>query len=242
MSKSSLKVLLLGNSGTGKTAFATRAAKNTFNSKHKSTVGVDFFPLNLSIHGTEVTVNVWDTAGQERFSSLVESYYRGADACVLCYDPTHPASFIALTKWHASVLGHLDLPPPAAGVASSSAAPLPVPFPFIVVATKSDLLEPGHGYPASDLVDYAQVAEWCGRLGVPHFVASAATGAGVSQVMRAVAELAWQYQNQPQSSSLALGRNSTGSQSTLIGVMRVSNGGGKSQPPLHGGSSSCQCG
>ncbi|ORZ29508.1 P-loop containing nucleoside triphosphate hydrolase protein [Catenaria anguillulae PL171] len=125
-----LKILLLGSSGAGKTALALRYAQNCFNPHQKSTIGVDFFTKQVTVpDGSTVSINIWDTAGQERFHSLVESFFRGADACILVMDPTQPPreTLASLTYWHAKVMHHLG------PVASASH------FPFLVVATKSDL-------------------------------------------------------------------------------------------------------
>lgn len=78
------KIVLLGNTGTGKSAFLTRYTDNTFSPTFISTIGVDFKIKMLE----SIKLQIWDTAGQERFRTLTTSYYRGAHAVVLFVDPT----------------------------------------------------------------------------------------------------------------------------------------------------------
>ncbi|KAG2501881.1 hypothetical protein HYH03_000379 [Edaphochlamys debaryana] len=85
-----LKILLLGDSGVGKTCLLTRFAHDSFDDKVASTIGVDFAVKRLSVYDKRVKLTVWDTAGQEKFRTLTSTFYRGAKGIILVYDVSRP--------------------------------------------------------------------------------------------------------------------------------------------------------
>ncbi|XP_042624187.1 ras-related protein Rab-26-like [Cyprinus carpio] len=88
------KVMLVGDSGVGKTCLLVRFKDGAFLAgSFISTVGIDFRNKVLSIDGVRVKLQIWDTAGQERFRSVTHAYYRDAHALLLLYDVTNKASF-----------------------------------------------------------------------------------------------------------------------------------------------------
>eukprot|EP01006_Ploeotia_vitrea_P051264 TRINITY_DN67542_c7_g3_i2.p1 TRINITY_DN67542_c7_g3~~TRINITY_DN67542_c7_g3_i2.p1 ORF type:complete len:413 (+),score=35.15 TRINITY_DN67542_c7_g3_i2:93-1241(+) len=93
------KVLLIGDSGAGKSSLLLRYADNTFTDSYISTIGVDFKNAFTSIDGKVVKLQIWDTAGQERFRTITSSYYRGAHAIVVLYDITDKQSFENVPLW-----------------------------------------------------------------------------------------------------------------------------------------------
>ncbi|KAL2868954.1 Rab family GTPase [Aspergillus lucknowensis] len=96
------KIVVLGAQGVGKTSLVQRYVKNAFNaSTTASTVGASFVTKRVldSTSDTLVRLQIWDTAGQERFRSISRLYYRGANACLLCYDITDEQSFQEMTGW-----------------------------------------------------------------------------------------------------------------------------------------------
>ena len=78
-----LKVIVLGDSGVGKTSLMNQYVNRKFTNQYKATIGADFLTKEVMIEDKLVTMQIWDTAGQERFQSLGVAFYRGADACVL---------------------------------------------------------------------------------------------------------------------------------------------------------------
>ncbi|KAF0721376.1 hypothetical protein AaE_010076, partial [Aphanomyces astaci] len=86
-----LKVIILGDSGVGKTSLMNQYVNQKFTNQYKATIGADFLTKEIMSDEKLVTMQIWDTAGQERFQSLGVAFYRGADACVLVYDITNPA-------------------------------------------------------------------------------------------------------------------------------------------------------
>jgi len=93
------KVLLIGDSGVGKSCILLRYTEGTFIESYISTVGVDFMMKTLRFGDKTIKLQLWDTAGQEKFQSLGYAFYRGADCCVLVYDITNRKTFENLTKW-----------------------------------------------------------------------------------------------------------------------------------------------
>lgn len=93
------KIILLGDSGVGKTSLMRQFTTGKFENRYKATIGADFFTYELEIEGRPVSLQIWDTAGQERFQSLGVAFYRGADACMLVFDITSGESFSHLSQW-----------------------------------------------------------------------------------------------------------------------------------------------
>ena len=93
------KIVMLGNSGVGKTALVERVTDDIFVDAHVPTVGAQYVSLNLNINDQEITLEIWDTAGQEVFRSLVGFYARDAKGVFILFDVTDPQSFNDLTQW-----------------------------------------------------------------------------------------------------------------------------------------------
>ena len=95
------KVVLLGESGVGKTSIISRYITNTFKSQLMSTPGANFVTKNVIMKGENKTIKfeIWDTAGQERYRSLAKVFYKNAKVCVLVYDITRRTSFEELKKY-----------------------------------------------------------------------------------------------------------------------------------------------
>ncbi|CAI0423086.1 unnamed protein product [Linum tenue] len=92
-----LKVIILGDSGVGKTSLMNQYVNRKFSNQYKATIGADFLTKEVQFEDRLFTLQIWDTAGQERFQSLGVAFYRGADCCVLVYDvnasPPDPENF-----------------------------------------------------------------------------------------------------------------------------------------------------
>jgi small GTP-binding protein len=94
------KIVLLGDSGVGKSNLVFRFTKNKFNKDSKSTIGVEFATKTVEIGDNKVVkAQIWDTAGQERYRSIASSYYRGAVGALLVYDVTDRNSFNHVPMW-----------------------------------------------------------------------------------------------------------------------------------------------
>ncbi|XP_063244228.1 uncharacterized protein LOC134543251 [Bacillus rossius redtenbacheri] len=96
------KVVLLGDSGVGKTCLLTRFMYDTFDETHHPTVGIDFVSRTVYLRDGPTRLQVWDTAGQERFRSLVPAYVRDSGAAVVVYDVGSRDSFLRAPAWAAT--------------------------------------------------------------------------------------------------------------------------------------------
>eukprot|EP00906_Rhabdomonas_costata_P025342 RCo036252 len=93
------KVVLIGDSGVGKSNLMTRYTSDEFNVESPSTIGVEFMTKGLKIESRDVKVQIWDTAGQERFRAISRSIYHGAKGAMLVYDITSQTSFDNIPNW-----------------------------------------------------------------------------------------------------------------------------------------------
>lgn len=97
------KLLLIGDSGVGKSCLLLRFADDTYSDSYISTIGVDFKIRTLELDSKTVKLQIWDTAGQERFRTITSSYYRGAHGIGIVYDVTDRESFNNVKHWNAEI-------------------------------------------------------------------------------------------------------------------------------------------
>jgi Ras-related protein Rab-1A len=100
------KVLIIGNSGVGKSCLLLRFAEDLFSDNYISTIGVDFKIRKLDLDGKSIKLQIWDTAGQERFRTITKSYYRGSNGIVVVYDITDRESFEQVQHWMSEIDAH----------------------------------------------------------------------------------------------------------------------------------------
>ena len=93
------KMILIGDSGVGKTNILNRYVNNTFSETTKSTVGVELGTKVEEYNNTKIKVQIWDTAGQERYKSITKTYYKGAKGAFIVYDITNKDTFKNVDKW-----------------------------------------------------------------------------------------------------------------------------------------------
>ncbi len=94
-----LKLIVIGDSGVGKTNIIRRYISNTFSDDSKATVGVEFFTKPFRVNNDIVKLEIWDTAGQERYKSITSAYYKGSRGALLVYDITRPSTFEDVENW-----------------------------------------------------------------------------------------------------------------------------------------------
>ncbi|VFQ58829.1 unnamed protein product [Cuscuta campestris] len=102
------KVVLIGDSGVGKSNLLSRFARNEFNMESKSTIGVEFATKSLDVDSKVVKAQIWDTAGQERYRAITSAYYRGALGALLVYDVTRQPTFESVGRWLRELRDHTD--------------------------------------------------------------------------------------------------------------------------------------
>eukprot|EP01089_Gocevia_fonbrunei_P001618 TRINITY_DN1149_c0_g1_i1.p1 TRINITY_DN1149_c0_g1~~TRINITY_DN1149_c0_g1_i1.p1 ORF type:complete len:245 (+),score=56.50 TRINITY_DN1149_c0_g1_i1:99-737(+) len=160
------KILLIGDSGVGKSALLLRFADDTYHESYISTIGVDFKIRTIKLDGKFVKLQIWDTAGQEKFRTITSSYYRGAHGIIVAYDVTDEASFNHVTNW----LQEIDKYTVGGGVNVNK----------LLVGTKTDLT-------ASRVIDTARGKKCAEDLGLSFVETSAKTGDKVEEAFLTMA-------------------------------------------------------
>ncbi|KAG0418284.1 Ras-related protein Rab-35 [Dictyocoela roeselum] len=102
------KIVLIGDSGVGKTSLLSRYTENTFLSNYISTIGVDFKIKTIELDQKTIKLQIWDTAGQERFRTITSGYYRGSHAIFIVFDYENPESLGNISTWVAEIRKHTD--------------------------------------------------------------------------------------------------------------------------------------
>ncbi|CAE7357479.1 unnamed protein product [Symbiodinium necroappetens] len=162
------KLLLIGDSGVGKSCLLLRFADDTYTESYISTIGVDFKIRTLDLEGKTVKLQIWDTAGQERFRTITSSYYRGAHGIIVVYDVTDKESFNNVKHWMQEIDKYA-----ADGVNK------------LLVGNKCDLS-------SKKVVSYDEAKELADSLGVQFMETSAKNARNVEQAFQSMAgEIKW---------------------------------------------------
>lgn len=172
-----LKVIILGDSGVGKTSLMNQFVNKKFSNQYKATIGADFLTKEVFVDDRVVTMQIWDTAGQERFQSLGVAFYRGADCCVLAFDVTAPNTFRSLESWRDEFL--------------IQASPRdPENFPFVILGNKVDL--------ENRAVSAKRAQQWCqSKNDIPYFETSAKEAMNVELAFQTIARNALAQETEP---------------------------------------------
>lgn len=186
-----LKVILLGDSGVGKTSLMNKYVTTKFSNVYKATIGADFLTKQITIDGKTVTIQIWDTAGQERYESLGNAFYRGADACVLTFDVNNLESFQRLQWWQEKFMMNSK--------GSSKRLPKPgdVSMPkalFVVLGNKCDLDDERQ-------VSEKKARKWAEDRNIAYFETSAKEGTNVEEAFEFLAQQSVKDLMAPHSSS-----------------------------------------
>ncbi|KAI8053166.1 GTP-binding protein ypt1 [Gilbertella persicaria] len=158
------KLLLIGDSGVGKSCLLLRFADDTYTESYISTIGVDFKIRTIELEGKTVKLQIWDTAGQERFRTITSSYYRGAHGIIVVYDVTDEDSFNNVKQWLQEIDRYA-----AEGVNK------------LLVGNKSDLVD-------KKVVNTEQATEFAESLKIPLLETSAKDATNVEQAFLTMAK------------------------------------------------------
>ncbi|KAI8644976.1 ras family-domain-containing protein [Parasitella parasitica] len=101
-----IKLLLIGDSGVGKSCLLLRFSDDSFTPSFITTIGIDFKIRTIELDGKRIKLQIWDTAGQERFRTITTAYYRGAMGILLVYDTTDEKSFANVRNWFSNIEQH----------------------------------------------------------------------------------------------------------------------------------------
>ncbi|KAI4120330.1 MAG: hypothetical protein LQ338_007094 [Usnochroma carphineum] len=102
------KVVLIGDSGVGKSNLLSRFTRNEFNLDSKSTIGVEFATRSIQVDAKTIKAQIWDTAGQERYRAITSAYYRGAVGALLVYDISKHQTYENVQRWLKELRDHAD--------------------------------------------------------------------------------------------------------------------------------------
>lgn len=100
------KVILIGDSGVGKTNILSRYIRDEFSIETKATVGVEFGCKVIKQNDAKIKVQIWDTAGHERYKSITNAYYKGSRGALIVYDISRRDTFLSIDKWIGELKNH----------------------------------------------------------------------------------------------------------------------------------------
>lgn len=152
------KIIVIGDSGVGKSSILFRFVDDNFNDSFISTIGIDFKIKTITIDNKIIKLQIWDTAGQERFRTITSSYYRGANGIIVVYDVTNRDSYNNIIKW----LGEIDKYTRNDTIT-------------IIVGNKCDL-------ESTRLVEYKEAEEFASQFSIPYIETSAKTSSNITNV------------------------------------------------------------
>jgi len=101
-----IKLLMIGDSGVGKSCLLLRFSDDSFTTSFITTIGIDFKIKTIELDDKRIKLQIWDTAGQERFRTITTAYYRGAMGILLVYDITDDQSFLNIRNWIRNIEQH----------------------------------------------------------------------------------------------------------------------------------------
>ncbi|KAI0373153.1 GTP-binding protein ypt1 [Pilatotrama ljubarskyi] len=158
------KLLLIGDSGVGKSCLLLRFAEDAFTDSYLSTIGVDFKIRTIELEGKTVKLQIWDTAGQERFRTIAAAYYRGAHGIIMVYDVTELETFSNVKGWIQEIERYAS-----EGVKK------------LIIGNKSDLVE-------RKVVEYSVAKEFADSLSIPFIETSAKNSTNVEEAFTLMAK------------------------------------------------------
>uniref|UniRef100_A0A2K5LP76 Ras-related protein Rab-7b n=2 Tax=Cercopithecinae TaxID=9528 RepID=A0A2K5LP76_CERAT len=152
----------------GKTSLLHQYVHKTFYEEYQTTLGASILSKIIILGDTTLKLQIWDTGGQERFRSMVSTFYKGSDGCVLAFDVTDLESFEALDIWRGDVLAKI--------------VPMEQSYPMVLLGNKIDL--------ADRKVPQEVAQGWCREKDIPYFEVSAKNDINVVQAFEMLASRA----------------------------------------------------
>ena len=102
------KIIIIGDSGVGKSSLLKRAVQNTFDTNYQATIGFEFLLMHFKVNDLKIKLQIWDTCGEEMYRSLVQGFYRNTSLAIIVYDISRKKSFEALEIWLKDLRQHTE--------------------------------------------------------------------------------------------------------------------------------------
>ncbi|CAD8114469.1 unnamed protein product [Paramecium primaurelia] len=158
-----IKILLIGNSGVGKTQILLRYTENQFKTSFLSTIGIDFKIKKIQVDEKVVKMQIWDTAGQERYQTITQTYYKGAMGIILVFAVNDKETFNDIDKWMNQIKQH----------ASDNIIK-------VLIGNKTDLPD--------RCITYEQALKMAQKYNIPYFETSAKDGTNINDTFQQIAK------------------------------------------------------
>ena len=102
------KIIIIGDSGVGKSSILKRAVKNRFDESYQATIGFEFLLMHFCVNDLKIKLQIWDTCGQEMYRSLVQGFYRNTSLALIVYDISEKKTYENLDNWIRDLRSHTD--------------------------------------------------------------------------------------------------------------------------------------
>ncbi|KAM4701073.1 ras-related protein Rab-7b [Discoglossus pictus] len=169
-----LKINIIGPMGTGKTSLLNQYVHKCFLNDYLNTLGAHILTKTIQLDNTAIKMQIWDTGGQERFRSLISTFYKGSDGCMLVFDVTDEETFERLELWRSDFLDKIRSPVDS--------------FPLIILGNKIDL--------RNRQVSNESAVSWCKEKNLPYFEVSAKHAINVDLAFETLAKKALAHYRQ----------------------------------------------
>ena len=102
------KIIIVGDSGVGKSSLLKRAVQNKFDGNYQATIGFEFLLMHFKVNELKIKLQIWDTCGQEMYRSLIQGFYRNTSLALVVYDVNKKETFDALDIWIKDIRDHTE--------------------------------------------------------------------------------------------------------------------------------------
>ncbi|KAH3767194.1 gtp-binding protein rab11 [Pelomyxa schiedti] len=164
----SAKIVMIGNSGVGKTSVGNMFVHGAFSSDYAATIGASFMSKNIAVADIQVKLQIWDTAGQERYRAMTPMYYRGSQAAIVTFDLTDADSYHAVQGWIKDLQQHIT-------------------GDIIIVIVGNKLDAPSRIVTKAEAMQFVQTLPHVTP--IQYFETSAKTGEGVNELFAALGDM-----------------------------------------------------
>ena len=102
------KIIIVGDSGVGKSSLLKRAVQNKFDGNYQATIGFEFLLMHFNVNDLKLKLQIWDTCGQEMYRSLVQGFYRNTSLALVVYDINQKKTYESLDIWLKDIRQHTE--------------------------------------------------------------------------------------------------------------------------------------